>query len=79
MEILESKIQTTSANRKLRENVDFLAQWHKDMVRNYNSASEKEKRHRNYEQIQAIGRLRKQAFCAGEDMSKYPLPWERAL
>ena len=48
----------------------------KEIQDEYNSPEETKKREEEYQRIQEIGRLRKQAFERGEDMSAYPLPWQ---
>lgn len=42
----------------------------------YNNPEEVEKRHREYEELQEIGRKRRDAFYAGIPIDTYPLPWE---
>ena len=44
----------------------------------YNAQEARAKREAQYKEMQRAGALRKAAFYRGEDMSKYPLPWERA-
>lgn len=46
-------------------------------VEEYNSPEAKADRERKYQELQRIGEQRKAAYDRGEDMSKYPLPWER--
>lgn len=43
----------------------------------YNAPEAKAKREAEYQEMHRIGALRKAAYDRGEDMSKYPLPWER--
>ena len=48
----------------------------KEIQDEYNSPEEVKKREAEYQRIQEIGRLRKQAYERGESMDKYPLPWQ---
>ena len=48
----------------------------KEIQDEYNSPEETKKREEEYQRIQEIGRLRKQAYERGESMDKYPLPWQ---
>lgn len=43
----------------------------------YNSPAAVARRKAEYEELQRIGDLRRQAFYSGRPMSDYPLPWEK--
>ena len=77
LEILEKNIQKIATEHNTHKAIEELEEWHRAIVAKYNSAEEKAKRSREYEELLEVGRLRKMAFDRGEPMSKYPLPWEK--
>ena len=59
LEILEQSIREIVTDRNTHQAIEELEEWHRAMVAKYNSAEEKSKRSREYEEILAIGRSRK--------------------
>lgn len=62
---------------QFRERVREVEEIVQGFVEEYNSPEAKADRERKYQELQRIGEQRKAAYDRGEDMSKYPLPWER--
>ena len=61
---------------EIRERAEWVQEYMEEHSREYNSPENQEKRHREYVELQEIGRKRREAFYAGKPMSDYPLPWE---
>lgn len=57
------------------ENVKDLDSYMKHRLEEYNSPEACEKRRQEYEELQEIGKKRREAFYAGIPMDTYPLPW----
>lgn len=62
---------------EIRENMLFIQEYMDKRNAEYNSPEAISKRKKGYEELQEIGRKRKEAFYAGLPMSTYPLPWEK--
>lgn len=62
---------------QFKERVREVNAYVEKAIEEYNSPEEKAKREAEYQELQRIGQLRKAACARGEDMSKYPLPWEK--
>lgn len=62
---------------QFRERVREVEELVQAMTDEYNTPEAKAKREEEYQELQRIGAQRAAAFQRGEDMSKYPLPWER--
>ena len=71
-----SKRQRPPTPEEHTQTVKEMEMLMKEIQDEYNSPEETKKREEEYQRIQEIGRLRKQAFERGEDMSAYPLPWQ---
>ncbi len=61
---------------EIRERAEWVQEYMEEHSREYNSPENQEKRRCEYEELQEIGRKRREAFYAGKPMSDYPLPWE---
>ena len=48
-----------------------------ELTDEYNAPEARAKREAEYQEMHRIGALRAAAFQRGEDMDKYPLPWEK--
>ena len=62
----------------LRAAASFEA-WLNEHIRAFNSPEAVAQRKADYEKVQQIGCLRREAFYRGERMSNYPLLWEKPL
>jgi hypothetical protein len=63
--------------KEFRENVAFIQEYMQKRQDEYNSPEAQEQRKREYEELQEIGRKRREAFYAGIPMDTYPLPWDK--
>lgn len=63
--------------KEFRENVAFIEEYMMKRQEEYNSPEAQAQRQREYEELQEIGRKRRDAFYAGIPMDTYPLPWEK--
>ena len=75
---LEAKKRIINDNIALCERVKEVERIIDEIIEEYNSEQEKQKRAAEYKEIQRIGELRKQAFLNGENMDKYPLPFNNS-
>ena len=62
---------------QFRDNVRETEALVNGFKREYNAPEARAKREAERQELQKIGALRKAAFYRGEDMNKYPLPWEK--
>lgn len=69
-------LEDKSEDAKFLQAVEYIETWMFEHIRAFNTPEAVAQRKADYEKVQQIGRLRREAFYRGEPMSNYPLPWE---
>ena len=72
---LEYKPKPLTAS-EIAQNIKEIDSYMQHRQEEFNSPEACEKRRKDYEELQEIGRKRKEAFYAGIPMDTYPLPWD---